>query len=450
MSHLAKHLSRSGWFLALGIVWALTSLTALAAEPSYDGKPLSEWLLNPEGRVGTDEAILHIGTNGIPTLLRLLGATESNRRRVIKSLDYDLLKKAEEGRGVSAQTLRDLGVDGFRLLGTNAVSALNEITGLFYGDETRPQAGAVLTFIGPKGFSVLTNALDREGQTDDVILALSQCQDGDRKTISRLLVHALDNPAATIRGNAAGALADKDPELAVPALIRMFDDRSTYAASFAASSLASYGPAAKSAAPKLLALYTNVLTGSDEMRILDLGGSVLRALRATDQEAAAKAEAFLLSAGPLNWARFSYSVTRLPNGKELIAAGYIHTEVPAVTNRILKSAQLLDAATGKWTKTGEMTMARSGHSAILLPNDKVLIAGGRDAKGRFSTTAELYDIATGQWRATGSMNHIHGNETAVLLPNGKVRMPGGYDGSKMTEDEIYDQATEKWTGVPKK
>jgi hypothetical protein len=444
MSHLAKHPSRLVWLLALAIVVS-TRLPARAAEPSYDGKPLTEWLLNPEGKEGTEEAILRIGTNGIPTLLRLLGATESNKRSVLKSLDYDLLKKPGAGRTIDARTLRGLGVDGFRMLGTNAASAVGEITRLFYEAETRQQAASVLSFIGPKGFSVLTNAIDQKGLTDSVVYALGLLDGGDKKVITRVLIRALSNEIGTIRGNAAGALAGKDAELAVPALTRMLDDESTYACSFAAYSLGSYGPAAKSAAPKLLMLYTNVLNGSNELRIADLGGSILKALRAIDQEAAAKAEEFLLSTGPLNPARFSYSVTRLGNGNELIAGGYIHTEVPTITNQILKSAQLLDTATGKWTEAGEMTIARYGHSAILLPNHKVLIMGGRDAKGQFYTSAELYDISTGTWRATGSLNHTHGYEEAVLAPSGKVRLPGVHG-----DDELYDPATEKWTAVPKR
>ena len=444
MSHLAEHPSRLVWLLALVIVVS-TRLPARAAEPSYDGKPLTEWLLNPEGKEGTEEAVLRIGTNGIPTLLRLLGATESNKRSVLKSLDYDLLKKPGAGRTIDARTLRGLGVDGFRMLGTNAASAVGEITRLFYEAETRQQAASVLSFIGPKGFSVLTNAIDQKGLTDSVVYALGLLDGGDKKVITRVLIRALSNEIGTIRGNAAGALAGKDAELAVPALTRMLDDESTYACSFAAYSLGSYGPAAKSAAPKLLMLYTNVLNGSNELRIADLGGSILKALRAIDQEAAAKAEEFLLSTGPLNPARFSYSVTRLGNGNELIAGGYIHTEVPTITNQILKSAQLLDTATGKWTEAGEMTIARYGHSAILLPNHKVLIMGGRDAKGQFYTSAELYDISTGTWRATGSLNHTHGYEEAVLAPSGKVRLPGVHG-----DDELYDPATEKWTAVPKR
>src|SRR5208283_4773801 len=121
------------------------------------------------------------------------------------------------------------------------------------------------------------------------------------------------------------------------------------------------------------------------------------ALKPIDMEAAAKAEDFLVNSGPLNYARFGYTTTLLPNGKELIAGGYIHTEFRTVNNRYLSSAELLDPATGKWTETGEMNAARYGHTAILLHNGKVLVVGGSTSNESDSTSAELYDPTTGKW-----------------------------------------------------
>ena len=115
-------------------------------------------------------------------------------------------------------------------------------------------------------------------------------------------------------------------------------------------------------------------------------------------------------------------------------------EIPTVTNRLLKSAQLLDRATGKWVETGEMAVGHYEHNAISLANGKVLLVGGFGVRGGDSTSAELYDIATGLWRLTGSPNHAHGTQVPVLQGDGKVRI----------EDEIYDPGTEKWTVVPKK
>jgi hypothetical protein len=55
-----------------------------------------------------------------------------------------------------------------------------------------------------------------------------------------------------------------------------------------------------------------------------------------------------------------------------------------------------------WATTGSMGTAREYHTATLLPNGKVLVAGGYAGSLPFSS-AELYDPATGTWTATGSM-----------------------------------------------
>src|ERR1700732_5031761 len=83
-----------------------------------------------------------------------------------------------------------------------------------------------------------------------------------------------------------------------------------------------------------------------------------------------------------------------------------------------------------WTPTGSMTNARTHHTATLLANGEVLVAGGLSNGGSpigtsCTSTAELYNPSTGQWAATGSMTITRGNHTATLLPNGKVLVAGG-------------------------
>src|SRR5262245_51589519 len=91
-----------------------------------------------------------------------------------------------------------------------------------------------------------------------------------------------------------------------------------------------------------------------------------------------------------------------------------------------------------WTATGSMGTARYYHTATLLPNGKVLVAGGHNGI-TFVSSAELYDPASGTWTSTGSMGTERVQHTATLLPNGKVLVDGGGGGSSSAE--MYDPRT---------
>ena len=86
--------------------------------------------------------------------------------------------------------------------------------------------------------------------------------------------------------------------------------------------------------------------------------------------------------------------------------------------------ELYDPAIGTWTATGSLGTARSFQTATLLPNGKLLMAGGVNDNARL-TSAELYDPVIGSWSNTGSLNTARYNHTATLLPNGKVLAAGG-------------------------
>jgi hypothetical protein len=104
-----------------------------------------------------------------------------------------------------------------------------------------------------------------------------------------------------------------------------------------------------------------------------------------------------------------------------------------------------------WVPTGSLVAARTRHTATLLPNGKVLVAGGND--GHALSSAELYDPASGTWTATGSMGTARERPTATLLPNGKVLVAGGALNeldAYLSSAELYDPATGTWaeTGRP--
>jgi hypothetical protein len=82
-------------------------------------------------------------------------------------------------------------------------------------------------------------------------------------------------------------------------------------------------------------------------------------------------------------ARLNHTATLLPNGKVLVAGG-------TGSSFALASAQLYDPASGTWSPTGSMVSARTGHTATLLSNNKVLVAGGLGTSGP-RRDAEIYD-----------------------------------------------------------
>ena len=152
--------------------------------------------------------------------------------------------------------------------------------------------------------------------------------------------------------------------------------------------------------------------------------------------------------GSLQEARTGHTATLLPDGRVLVAGG--NGAIHATDNlgfRYLDSAEVYDPATGLWTATGRMTTARSAHMATLLPNGMVLVEGGaNDVSGTAFplASAELFDPATGLWTPTGNMAEVRWDHTATLLPNGTVLVTSFSAGTEPASAEIYDPRSGSW------
>jgi len=141
-------------------------------------------------------------------------------------------------------------------------------------------------------------------------------------------------------------------------------------------------------------------------------------------------------------ARWGHTATLLRDGKVLVAGSYRNGSDP------LASAELYDPSRRSWTATGNMTTGRGGHTATLLPDGKVLVVGGGAEDnslegGPRSASAELFDPGSGKWTATGSMIEARKGFTATLLPDGTVLVAGGDGG--YTAAELYDPRSGKWS-----
>jgi N-acetylneuraminic acid mutarotase len=155
--------------------------------------------------------------------------------------------------------------------------------------------------------------------------------------------------------------------------------------------------------------------------------------------------------GPMVEERLSATAVLLTDGRVLIAGGND-------AGTVIKSVELYDPATNTWAtgagKPPPMATAREEATATLLPNGKVLVAGGYStsmAPVTVEKSSELYDPATNSWSSAGDMVESRASDTATLLPSGKVLVAGGYAGSfARKSDELYDPSTNTWaTGAAK-
>jgi hypothetical protein len=150
------------------------------------------------------------------------------------------------------------------------------------------------------------------------------------------------------------------------------------------------------------------------------------------------------STTPMLDARSGHSATLLPDGTVLIAGGMRRNQ------DFYKSAEVFDPATNQFHRVGDMALARVGPVAVLLRSGKVLVLGGWVGH---ATTDEVeeYDPATKTFSVAGKMTARRARPSATLLGNGDVLIAGGGDSDGpggVATAELYHSATRAFEALP--
>jgi hypothetical protein len=148
-----------------------------------------------------------------------------------------------------------------------------------------------------------------------------------------------------------------------------------------------------------------------------------------------------------------HTATLLPDGGVLLAGGFSNDD-------ILASCELFRPADAKKAAVQETVMmnhARFGHAAVPMPHrfagekeprDAILVLGGRAAKDISLTETEWYDPQAKKWQEGAKMQHDRFRHTATRLRDGRILVTGGYSSAQkqtLPSAELYDPATDTFT-----
>ncbi len=182
-------------------------------------------------------------------------------------------------------------------------------------------------------------------------------------------------------------------------------------------------------------------------KVLIAGGEDAKGYAVTRAETYDPAIGAFLPTGSMGMGRYGHTATALADGAVLIAGGEQIDEDGF--DIALSSAEIYNPATGRFHSTGSMRVARKHHTATLLRDGQVLIAGGEDNNGHALESAELYDPGSGTFHITGRMMYAHDSATATLLGDGSVLVAGGFGGASgvTAAAELYQPGSGRFEGT---
>ena len=159
------------------------------------------------------------------------------------------------------------------------------------------------------------------------------------------------------------------------------------------------------------------------------------------------------SLGAMFHSRVYHSATLLPDGRVLVAGGMNEAFTP------LRTTEMFDPETNRWTEAEEMKESRTEHSAALLEDGRVIVTGGLNEDLEIVGTTEIFDPQTGKWSQRESMRTVRRGHFTLSLPDGTVAVVGGIGQTlgglgilanisatgALLSTEIYDPKTDNWS-----
>lgn len=184
-------------------------------------------------------------------------------------------------------------------------------------------------------------------------------------------------------------------------------------------------------------------------KVLIAGGEDARGYAVARAETYDPGMSAFVPTGSMGVGRYGHTATALPGGDVLIAGGERIDEDGF--DIALSSTEIYNPATGRFHPTGSMRVARKHHTATVLRDGQVLLAGGEDNNGHALESAELYNPGSGTFRTTGRMMNAHDSGTATLLGDGNVLVAGGFSGASgvTAAAELYEPGSGRFvdTGI---
>lgn len=211
-------------------------------------------------------------------------------------------------------------------------------------------------------------------------------------------------------------------------------------------------------------------------RVLVLGG------RGQDGEPLASGEIYDPAAAlwtavtSMGTPRYGHTASVLLDGRVLVVGGSDCRRICSEADAFA-TAEIFDPRTDTWAQAMNMHVSRTSHAAVVLSDGRVLVAGGRGIDPALERppvryppslrSVELYDPRTGRWTPAEPMHRGRANQAAAALWDGRVVMAGGFEGTVaqsveasaeegpteygLTPEtvEIYDSVSSTWTLSPR-